>query len=456
MLCGDCRKFLNDEHGGGTVMGLLWFMLLVGITGMAVDTTNGFRSRTMLQATADAAALAAAIDLPDQAAAVATAVSYAVENMPSVPNGNVLDPADVLVGLWEPATRSLDTGAALPDSVMVTVRQAEQNNNPVPVNFLRIVGLTSWNVQAQAVAQRFIPECLKDGLVARGIVDISSNNGFVNQICIHGQQGVDMQSNNYFEGGVNVTMPSMSMLELPASGMESNIGLPEALRENYLDPRMVNHVDEIMTNMLTMQNYVTPDYIDTSDTSLLVEVKDKNWDFSDATAGHVYHIQCNPMQQVGIPSGIALTGVVIVSDCQVLVGADVSMSNVVLASLSDGNPGVGSGNGGGMSGAGGAGVEFANIVFAAGVNLGAADNCQPGGGVQVFSNASIHFSSTTTYNGVQIVAAGDVELGARDIGVNGISVQAGGDITLTSNNMFGLCSGGAPNLFTVPYYRLVH
>ena len=41
------------------------------------------------------------------------------------------------------------------------------------------------------------------------------------------------------------------------------------------------------------------------------------------------------------------------------------------------------------------------------------------------------------------------------MGVNGISAQAGGDITLTSNNMFGLCSGGAPDLFTVPYYRLV-
>ena len=53
------------------------------------------------------------------------------------------------------------------------------------------------------------------------------------------------------------------------------------------------------------------------------------------------------------------------------------------------------------------------------------------------------------------VAAGDIELGARDLGINGISAQAGGTITLTSNNQFGLCSGGAPNLFTVPYYRLV-
>ena len=38
MLHGCTHKFLNDEQGGGTIMGLLWFMLLVGITGMAVDT----------------------------------------------------------------------------------------------------------------------------------------------------------------------------------------------------------------------------------------------------------------------------------------------------------------------------------------------------------------------------------------------------------------------------------
>ncbi len=55
----------------------------------------------------------------------------------------------------------------------------------------------------------------------------------------------------------------------------------------------------------------------------------------------------------------------------------------------------------------------------------------------------------------RLVALGDIFLGARDMGINGISAQTGGTITLTSNNAFGLCSGGAPGLFTVPYYRLV-
>ncbi len=77
MLGGGCRKFLNDELGGGTVMGLLWLILLVSITVVAVDIINDSRIRTMLQATADAdaAALGDAIDLPAPAAAVTSAVT---------------------------------------------------------------------------------------------------------------------------------------------------------------------------------------------------------------------------------------------------------------------------------------------------------------------------------------------------------------------------------------------
>ncbi len=91
MWGGDCRKLLNDELGG-TVMGLLWFILLVGITGLAVDNINGFRTRTMLQATADAdaATLAGVIDLPNEATAVASAVAYSAGNMPAALYGSVL------------------------------------------------------------------------------------------------------------------------------------------------------------------------------------------------------------------------------------------------------------------------------------------------------------------------------------------------------------------------------
>jgi Flp pilus assembly protein TadG len=440
--------FFEDEQGGGTVMGLMWFMLLVGICGMAVDSTDGFRSKTMLQATADASALAAVIDLPDEAAAVATAVSYSVDNMGTNSYGEVLEPEDIQVGLWDPVTQTLDTGAALPDAVMVTTNRSSDNGNALPTNFLRIAGFQTWNVSAQAVAQRFIPKCLRDGLVARGEVDISSNNGFVNQICVHGQQGVAMQNHNSYESGVTVSMPNPgTQLTIPDGGMESNPGLPAALRANILDPRDVNHIDEIIARLRdpsldTGYVKVIPSYIDASKP---VIAADNKVDFTTLNyaegAGRIYDIDCRGKPTVSTPGGITLSNVVIVMECSLIISPDTTLNNVVLASYRVGN--------------GQNPLDLANISVAAGVQLGTPDNCQPGGGVQIFSTASVKIASSATINGLQIVAAGDIELGAQDYGINGISAQAGGDITLTSNNAFGLCSGGAPDTFLVPYYRLV-
>ena len=476
--------FARDERGAGTIMGLLWFMLLVGITGLAVDATNGFRNRTMLQATADAAVLAAVIDLPNEAAAVTSAITNSTSNMPNAMYGDVLQLGDIEIGAWRMPGRRFEEGGLvvnildpdgplIPDAVRVTLHQTVANANAVPVNFLRIIGLRTWDVNVLAVAQRFLPECLNNGLVAAGMVDMSSNNHFSKRICIHGQRGVMESISNIHDIGVTVSTPSMYDdtigIIVPAGKIEADEGLREAMREVSLVPRMVNRVDDIMLAMLDMESYVRPDYIGTTSTSGItlprVETRQKGWDFADATAGNVYHIECEPMQTVRIPGGTILTGVVIISDCNIVVGPGVEMSDVVLASLSTGNPGGndgdhgnpgGNGQGGNTSGQGGAGVEHANIVFSGKVVLGFADDCRDGGGVQIFSNASVQISSQAEINGLQIIAAGDVDLGTQGMGIKGINVQAGGNITLNSLNHFGICSGGVPNLQTVAYYRLTH
>jgi hypothetical protein len=404
---------------------------------------------------ADAAALAAVIDLPDEAEAVAAALAYSNSNMPEDDYGVVLIAADVDIGDWDADTHIFTSGAASPDAVRVRTRRSFENENAVPVNFLRIIGLQTWNVTTYAIAQRFIPDCLTDGLVARGIVDMASRNTFSNDMCVHGQEGVHMSMDNEFGPGVRVTMPDLAKdLVTPGGGMDGNPGLADAAGEENLDPRMVNHIDGIIDDLLALKSTVTPDYIDTN---IEVNVRDENYNFNDLVAGQVYYIECAANKNVGIPNNTVLSEVVIVADCQIGVGSGVEMRDVVLASRAGGNPGGntdGKGNKG-QSGHGGAGIENANINVSANAILGRADNCQPGGGVQIFSNASVHFSSSTAYNGVQIVVSSDVDLGARDDGINGINVQAGGDITLASNDAFGACTGGAPGLFTVNYYRLV-
>ena len=465
MLCGNYRKFLNDEHGGGTVMGLLWFILLVGITGMAVDVTNGFRNRTMLQATADAAALAAVIDLPiittaDESTAVATAVAYSQTNMPTALYGNVLDAADVVVGHWVQGSKKILSTGGFPDAVFVTTRRADANGNPVPANFLRIlnlvgIGFDRWNVQAQAVAERYIPECLNDGLIARGPVEISSNNNFVKDICIHSQEYVKVQQHNYWELGVSVSMPDYHDLQIPNDDMSTNINIEYALRDMIFDPRMVDHVPNIIATLSApsldatdQRTDIVPNFIpDKSDTAVVsISLADFNAllpslavaSVTDDGPGLIYDVDCSGTQKVVIPKDIILTDMVIVSGCKINVGTDATLSDVTLAATG--------GNGK---------IHGSNIHLASGVTLGRNDDCAEGGGVQLFTTQSITNASTLSLHGVQIGAQGNVHIAAQAFGINGISVQAGGQIQVTSNNGYGLCQGGAPSLFTADYYRLV-
>ena len=181
-----------------------------------------------------------------------------------------------------------------------------------------------------------------------------------------------------------------------------------------------------------------PSYIDISKPVITIDDK---FVLSGANLepNRIYYVDCKPNRTAAIPSGEVIHDVVIIADCEVSIGSGAFLFNVVLGSRSGGTKKT----------------ENANIGLSANVMLGLPDNCAPGGGVQLYSNASMHFSSSTTMNGVQMVAAGDIELGAQDLGINGISAQSGGNITMTSNNAFGLCSGGTPSAFLIPYYRLV-
>ena len=435
MLKARVYRFLSNEDGSATIWSVFWFLAMVAFAGVSVDTTNAFRSRTMLQATADAAALAAVIDLPRRQPAIASAMEYAQKNMPPHVYGDVLVEADVEVGTWDHDNRvfAADAETPLPDAVRVTLRTRFARGNAVLTSFLRMTGWDGWQLDATAVAQRFIPQCYTDGLVARGYVDTSSNNAYYNHFCIHGQQGVHIQNGNSFELGTHVSMPDLSLLTIPTDGMESNPGLPEALREGSLDPRTVDRVSEIMDMLLDPSSPIQPIYVDQSKPVINV---DCNFDFSDAERGRIYHVICPDNKQVQIPGSTLTREIVVIAEGQIKIPANAMLEDVFLASRATTNN------------------ANANIHLSSGAKLGRPDDCADGGGVQIFTTENIFLSSSITWNGVQVVSAKNAELGASDEGVKGLAVQAGGNITLTSNNAFGLCEGDDP-LLTNQHYRLV-
>lgn len=524
MLRSKFHSFLADEGGAGTIWALMWLVLLFGIGGLAVDVTDVFRAKTMLQATADAAALAGTIELPRKQSeniqqSIVASVNMAYKNMHLGDYGTVLMPGEVAVGDWDAVNKRIKPWEGkFPTAVMVTTRRDEINENEVGLNFLRILGAVGiefnhWNVYAQAAAEWFVPECLThSGMIARGPVDYQSKNKFSGEFCIHSEEYVKVSNDNQYGGLVTVSVNpkgdlifgSQTAEEAPEkfstntypTVIDPDTGAPMTLdkmyAEMYLDPKMVDQVDELIATFLDpslddedQMTDIIPEYLRTDAlggdiTPVIVEVAKKDFNVSGKTnvgvkngwqykapafanAGalphqrKIYHITTgcedgasgNNTITIGDNAATAanpliLTHIAIVTNCKIDFTGNVWLADVaLLSSYTDGN------------------LDHVNINFAGDDILGLPDACADGGGLFIVSTQSVKSPSSgggLTLHGVQIVAAGDIEIAAKPQGINGIHFQAGGNISVTSQSDLGGfgCQGGFRPLITANYFRLVY
>ncbi len=148
--CGICG--VSDRRAVAGVWVAFSMVLLLGVTALALDAGLLYVMRNRLQATADAAALAGAVQLPDEAAASAEPLIYADKNMPFLDHGTVLDPSDVVLGNWVAFGRVFTAGGAPTNAVQVTTRKATANGNPVNLFFAKLAGYDQMDVSATAIA----------------------------------------------------------------------------------------------------------------------------------------------------------------------------------------------------------------------------------------------------------------------------------------------------------------
>jgi len=154
MAAWNFRLVSRDRSGSTAVYFGVALTMLLGIAALAVDGGYLFTMRDRAQMTADAAALAAASRLPNQANALAAAREYAQKNLPVAANGTVLADADIEFGSWNSAVRAFTPGGAPTNAVRTTIRRASANGNAVDTIFANAVGVNEMDVSARAVATR--------------------------------------------------------------------------------------------------------------------------------------------------------------------------------------------------------------------------------------------------------------------------------------------------------------
>ena len=426
-------RFLNATAGVVSAFSLFLSVTLLMLGGLALDASAVMTENVHLQAANDSAAHAALLTRETQSAdiAKAKALDVAKANLPQIYYGTVVYLSDVVFGTWDNSTRKF---AANPDSsqaVQVQMHRAESNGNSYRTLLLWLAGLWSFDIQTASTYESYNPMCFNEGFVADGVVDIQSNNTFGDGFCIHSNTYVSLNSNNTFEPGSVVSMPDLRTLQIPSSGMKTNLGLGAALRQGSYNIRVLKRINDIIAHVGDPASTYYRPYITNPAPVALTGTK---IDASNLPPGHIYTWNCGGNSGTIDGTKGTISNVVIETACPVKFGANTAVENTTILNTS---------------------TDVKSFSGPSGVALGKNDNCAPGGGVQLVSLGGMDFAANLEMYGSQLLGMGQINFAARANGIKGASMVSHTGIDGTSNMDMGICDTGMEGNFIAHYFRLV-
>lgn len=442
------RRFATSEDGVISVNNLFVFMAACCVSAAGVDVTGLYQARSELQVAADMAAHAALFrrdhDGRTEAQAKSDAVALVEAMMPPAGYGTVLNPNDIKFGSWNAETGVFTVGGPT-SAVLVTARRDSTVGNAVATYLFRVIGVGSMNVDAQTVFTTYQPACISEGFAANGIVDVQSNNGYFDGFCMHSNSHVSLNSNNYFERGTIVSMPDLTQLDIPSSGLVSNEGLREALHESYtylhiLDRIRTTATDPLYTALRTPGESERPSYINSATEVTRSISNNTSVTPASFTSGRVHVYTCNNSNRKVTFTPGTYENFILLTNCQMDLSGGATMQNMILYTTNTSATSVQVNTAGGGS---------------QGLQLGRSDGCAAGYGAQIITRGGMKNSAKLVMNGARIVVLGDMNFAAQAVGY-GSSIIADGVINGSSNMEFHGCGVPADDPFQYNYYRAAY
>lgn len=140
----------QSDRGAITIIVVAAMLVLLACASLAIDVGLIWVARIEMQNAADAAALAGAAELPDEAVARTVAVRFADLNDKG--NAGIVDSADVVFGTWDLNARTFAPGGNPRNAVRVEVERSPARGNALPLQFARLLGRNTTTVVADAIA----------------------------------------------------------------------------------------------------------------------------------------------------------------------------------------------------------------------------------------------------------------------------------------------------------------
>lgn len=146
MHCGNRWK-ARDESGQVLALATILMVVLIALTGFAIDVGHAYLVQRQLQAATDAAALAGALELPDSTLARQAAEEYG----PEPAKRNALGSNDnATIDIHTKCVTSVPTGCTATNGEVNAISVDSTSN--VRTVFAKIVGFDSFTVKARATA----------------------------------------------------------------------------------------------------------------------------------------------------------------------------------------------------------------------------------------------------------------------------------------------------------------
>ena len=403
---------------------------------------------------------------------------------------------DIKVGNWNPDAKVFtawdDAGFNSPtmrlDAVRVWTRKAQSNGNPFKLFLGAAVGLTETDISTVAVAWNDGGgddyDCFQNGMIAGNLLDLQGYNTLGDYYCMYGENGVSVQSDNYFDPTTKVGMGVALDAGDPYGLLQQqgNTGLcevspddPNCVAQGGLTGIEPERVGEFATwldaYLFAIENGDValieeswPEPVENTYYPPLVggitELPDPPDPPEDCTIdknGTIETVDVALEQNTvyivdgtaSVTSDATLCNVVIVAD-KIDIASGVTLRNVTL--IANDSSDVFNAN---ISF--GATFDIDNVVVAARNRVQFSSGGQMGGDacietyttVEVYAGENVYIASNTTISNAAILAQGDVDMGSNNainLTGNGATVQAGNDIFVASDGTFGAC----PNENTGP------
>ena len=435
------RRFTHTQDGAITSFGIFLVIAMICVGGLGLDVANAIMVRTHLQVAADSAAHAALVarEYRTEAESKAIAITIASQSLPPSKFGTTIEAGDITFGTWDAATQVFTASPGSDDAVLVNTQRLAGRGNSVGTFFLRFIGMNHLDVISQSVFETYYPTCFLEGFVAQDVVDIQSNNTYDDGFCIHSNTHVEVNNGNTFLDGVIVSMPNRGDLVIPSSGPGANPGLQDALRSGAYRLRVLNRIDDIIANVEDpSSDYFRTAYVDIDPLTGDPEVVtfSKNDRIQDIwVEGAIHKATCNAANQtITLSANQSVHKGVIVTNCQVSLGANSLITDVIIVTEN---------------------TNTDSIKGGSGAQIGLDDGCSPGGGAQLVTLGGFTSAANLAIYGGQIIAAKTIDFESRADGIEGVSMVAGEEIDGTSLMNMGFCGGlGMENNFMAEYFRL--